>query len=117
MVPGKGRVHHKDVAYKLVIRIEISQIVEHDQRIENSDSGKQQQLRGARDHYLSPWRKTEARPSQFMLTSRPEPFNDKLLANQAPQSCPEPAEWSHPPRRKPWNRCIVTPKQGSSALA
>jgi hypothetical protein len=80
------------VAYKLVIRVEISQIVEHDERVEKSDSCKEQQLRGSRDHFLSPWIGTEATSSGFMLTCSPERFNDRLLAKPAQQrllsSCP-----------------------------
>jgi ribosomal protein L37AE/L43A len=43
------------VADKLVVRVEISQIVEHDERVEKCDSCKEQQLRRARDHSAVSW--------------------------------------------------------------
>ena len=74
--------------YKLVIRVEISQIVEHDERVEKGDPGKEQELRDACDQFRSPWVGSEARSSRFTLSSNPERFYDKLLAN-GPSIAPE----------------------------
>jgi hypothetical protein len=68
------------VADKLVIRVEISQIVEHDEGVEKCDSCKEQQLRGARDHFAVSWVGTEAGSSWFRLTWSSERFNEKSAA-------------------------------------
>jgi hypothetical protein len=73
------------VADKLVIRVEITQIVEHDERVEKSDSCKEQQLRGARDHFLSPRVGTEAGSSGFMLTWSPRTIQQQTSRKPAQQ--------------------------------
>ena len=68
------------MADKLVIRVEISQIVEDDERVEKCDSCKEQQLRGARDHFAVSWWEAGSRIVVVRLTWSPERFNEKSAA-------------------------------------
>ena len=66
IVPGKRRIHRQRVANKYVIRIEIGQVVEGEQRIVESDPCNQQHLRGTRNHgscYLGRAERLKRNPS------------------------------------------------------
>jgi hypothetical protein len=92
VITGKGCVHHEDVADKLVIRVEIRQIVEHDERVEKRDSCKEQQLCNARDHFAVSLVGTEAGSPGFRLAWSLERFNensaDQLSGSRRTQAIP-----------------------------